>query len=1240
MSLTTSGRMWDDASSPEVTLLGERFEADWRVSSGVRPDPRGYLPDDPERRSAVLLALLRLDLALRWKSRDRVPVEWYRDRYPELDGDALVALLYEEFCLREEAGEAPEASDYEERFPEVVVSFREVLEIHGLIGHVRSPAPRAGPGQPATPFPEVGQTIAGFRLVEDLGRGAFARVYRAEERQLADRPVALKVTRTPSREPQTLARLQHTHIVPVYSYRTDPATGLHLLCMPYLGRITLAQILAHPEIRTARSGADLLALVDRLQAFGDAADERPASREAFARRTYAQAIAWWGARMAESLQHAHDHGVLHRDVKPSNVLVSGDGMPMLLDFNLAQESWVDQPDAAPAALGGTLAYMAPEQLEALAEGMLDRVDTRADVYALGVVLYDCLVRGTRTFALPSGSATVTEALLRAAEARRAGVPRLRDRHRDVPAALEAVVRRCLAPEPDDRYASAEELAADLQAVADDGPLRHASEPLPSRSIRWLRRHRQRLAVIVPLVVALGVSASLLVGAELAALRRESEVKNSINEGRHAFKDGQFDLAAFQFATAARLASSDERLRSLLDVARKEGDRARRTKEIRDKADDLFTMGESLRSSLLGFGGNKSTASLDVRSALLPFSVLDDPNWMRRRSIALLDDIRRERLFREVNDLLFLWVVTLDRGRPGNPEMARQALRICGVALTFAAPAGPWQALRERYQELLAGNPPLLRTFDPPPGENSAHGCFQWALLCDLADRKDATIAWLEQANRLDPRDYWSQFYSGFYHEQSGHHQRALEHYHVAVALRERSPWARFNRARIYRIRGSWERALEDLNQAMALSQGIDFPELLLELGLAKQNLGDIAGARAAYESVIRSQAGGPLARAGRLNGAKLDNDEGAVDRARAEYDALLDDDPRDSEARLSRALLALRHGRPARAEADLTVLLGEIPERADEIYARRALARLALGRADDAEDDAANAFRRRPSPSRERLWIRTLIAQGRVEELLWLNDPDDVAELPGGGRSWRTDLRAATVKLGAESEAGRIAPALAARTRAVLESSMGRPQAAAEANRAVALAPQSADSYLVRARVRRRLRDTEGALSDVESALAIAPGDPRLLELRGTLKTESGNSQAALIDLNRAAVRGARGTIRAAKARTLLALGRSEAATEEWSLALEDDPEDPLAYLGRAQALIRLARWDRALVDLDQAAIWAVDNPGLLARIMVSYARCLLARPGRASRWIALARRSWSAAVRARDGYSQVRDAR
>ena len=219
--------------------------------------------------------------------------------------------------------------------------------------------------------------------------------------------------------------------------------------------------------------------------------------------------------MAEALQHAHDRGVLHRDVKPSNVLVTADGLPMLLDFNLAQEPWIDHPEAASAVVGGTLAYMAPEHLEALAHGSRESADSRSDLYALGVVLVECLVRGTRrienlleTLALPSSSVSMNGALLRAAAVRRSGPPRLHATYPDVPAALEAVLRRCLAPEPSDRYASAAELAVDLQAVADDGPLRFICELIPSCFIRWLRCNRQRVALAVFLILAMGVSAYL------------------------------------------------------------------------------------------------------------------------------------------------------------------------------------------------------------------------------------------------------------------------------------------------------------------------------------------------------------------------------------------------------------------------------------------------------------------------------------------------------------------------------------------------------------------------------------------------------------------------------------------------------------------------------------------------------------------------------------------------------------
>ena len=274
MSVSSAGRRtWEEASSPTAVRLAREYEQAWRDSDHLRhrPDPQDFLQaagttvDGPGAR----LALLRADLTLRWESGEKVGAQWYLDRYADLSEDTIVALIYEEYCLREEDQEDPEPAEFLARFSRVADPLRRVLEIHQLVGSGSTATGLIADGgtseAPAGAFPEAGETIAGFHLVEELGRGAFARVFLARERQLADRPVALKVSRRGSREPQTLARLQHTHIVPVHSHRIDRATGLHLLCMPYFGRTTLAQVLLKCLAQKDRSGSALVEALDRLE---------------------------------------------------------------------------------------------------------------------------------------------------------------------------------------------------------------------------------------------------------------------------------------------------------------------------------------------------------------------------------------------------------------------------------------------------------------------------------------------------------------------------------------------------------------------------------------------------------------------------------------------------------------------------------------------------------------------------------------------------------------------------------------------------------------------------------------------------------------------------------------------------------------------------------------------------------------------------------------------------------------
>ncbi|HMB08304.1 MAG TPA: serine/threonine-protein kinase [Isosphaeraceae bacterium] len=1238
MSLSASGRTWEEASCPAAVRLARRFEAAWRGAADSRPDPGDFLPDDAHGYPGARLALLRADMALRWEAGSPVGAAWYRERYPDLGGETLVALIYEEFCLREEEQGAPDPAEFLARFPEVGAQLRRVLDIHGLVGSGQpTTASLPAPGPAGVAFPGAGQTIAGFHLVEELGRGAFARVFLARERQLADRPVALKVARSGSREPQTLARLQHTHIVPVYSSRTDPSTGLHLLCMPYFGRLTLARVLADPKVREARTGAELVEALDRLGPPEGPPSGRTAGRAALVRRTYARAIAWWGARMAEALDHAHDRGVLHRDIKPSNVLVTGDGMPMLLDFNLAREAVSDDPDDAPAALGGTLDYMAPEHLDALADGLADRLDGRSDIYGLGVLLYEALT-GARPFTTPRNAASGTELLLRAAEERRRAAPWLRATRPEVPAALEAVVRRCLAPDPSDRYATAADLAADLQAVADDLPLRFAREPIPSRALRWLRRHRRPIAMTAPVVVALAAIVAVLVMDRVEEARRRGEIAHLNEQGKNSYLRGEFAKAIVQFNSAARLAEGRAAFEDLFRKAREGVKLAEETGRIRDEADRLFRAAVPLRFRVLDFGGDLASASRELNEVLKPFYVLVNANWANRPDLWLLDEPRRLRLIGEVNELLFLWAVALDRS--DDPEAIRNAIEICDRAILFAEPRGPWQALRARLEARRAGRTaPMDATADRVSAETSALACYQWGLLRALEGRRARAIAWLKQAVRIKPGAYWYRYYLAYCYDQTEDlsdvaYKEAMKHYEAAFALRPDLPWVRFSRARLYRRRGAWSPALDDfrraLDDARALPDSARDPafesQARLEMGLVHQSLGDGPAARADYATAIASDPTGDYARAARFNRARLDADDGAVARARGEYDALLAERPDDPSPRLGRALLALRLGQAAAAEADLTALLTEGRGHPAELRAHRALARLLLRQPSEAEADAAAAARLEPTPGHERLRTRTLLALGRARELP-LDAPEQWARLPVAGPALAADLRTSAERLRTQPTASEAAALQALLTRAVLLSALRDPEAEAEATRAVALAPLSAQVYLVRAWLRHHRGAIPGALADIEQGLALQPDDPRLWQWRGRLHREAGDPGAALADLDRALRLGAEGAARGDRAAALLALGDAEGAVRDWSLALAHDPDDPRAYLGRARAFLRLRQWDQALADLEQAAGWADARPGLLFEIALANARCLPEHPQRLPRVVALARRAWSAAI-------------
>jgi serine/threonine-protein kinase len=267
------------------------------------------------------------------------------------------------------------------------------------------------------------QAPGGLELIAELGRGGMGVVYRAYDRTLKREVAVKRMAAVADRSPEEMARfhfeaeaaasLDHPNIVPVHAFGED--AGVPFLVMPLMEGGSLSE---------------------RLNKLG--VDRRLPPREAAA----------LVRDIALGVHHAHQRGLLHRDLKPGNILLDRAGRPHVADFGLARQIGDDRGRTATGAVGGTAAYMAPEQARG-EKGLT----VAADVHALGAILYE-LLAGSPPFLGPDWLATLKRVQDEPATAVRRARP-------DVPIDLEAVCLKCLEKRPQDRYPSAAALAEDL-----------------------------------------------------------------------------------------------------------------------------------------------------------------------------------------------------------------------------------------------------------------------------------------------------------------------------------------------------------------------------------------------------------------------------------------------------------------------------------------------------------------------------------------------------------------------------------------------------------------------------------------------------------------------------------------------------------------------------------------------------------------------------------------------------------
>jgi tetratricopeptide (TPR) repeat protein len=721
--------------------------------------------------------------------------------------EAIVAAVADDFLERQRRGERPDVEEYAARHPHLAPVLRQVLASLDLIG-LSSDGVGAVPGLQGN----GGEALGDFRIVREIGRGGMGVVYEAEQVSLGRR-VALKVlpfagaldARQRQRfqnEARAAALLHHPHIVTVYAVGCE--REVHYYAMQLIEGRTLEALVR--TRREAEAGEAVTQVAEPGLLFRQAAE--------------------FGVQAAEALEYAHQVGIVHRDVKPANLMVDSADRLWVTDFGLARN--LTEPGLTMTGdLLGTLRYMSPEQ--ALAKHGL--VDHRTDVYALGVTLYELLTLR------PAVEGKDREEVLRRIAFEEPRPPR--SWNRAIPVDLETVVLKAMAKDPAERYTTAQELADDLRRFLEDRPIRGRRSPLVRRMARWCRRHK-------PLVTGLGVlmlTLLLLGGAELWRQQRrhaateqeraatELAVGEDLQEAELWQQQERWDEARVALGRAeGRLARVE--LTHLAERMR----RLRRDVELVAALEDAYLQRSAMGETGLDYAASDRAYAAAFGSFGLDVRTLDPEKAAERIQASAI----RARLVTALDDWAFvkdwLW---LESGEP---------LR----AVAQLADDDPWRRqLRDPHVRKDRAALERLARADGVLSQPPANLVLLSSALVQVEGRTAAERL-LGLAQQVHPGDFWINFrLAGLLSQTAAPRAEAVGFYRAALALRPRSAAVYYNLGAALRRQEKLPEAVDAYEKAIALKP--DHAWFHYTLGVVVHGQGKLAEAAAANRRAIELQ---------------------------------------------------------------------------------------------------------------------------------------------------------------------------------------------------------------------------------------------------------------------------------------------------------------------------------------------------------------------------------------------------